>query len=79
MKTPLERTVKLPAVEHAGAGVDLTLVGRAMSDGNNPVVVIDEYRANALLTKELEADLFIMAMDADEVYAHRWCPEARRL
>jgi carbamate kinase len=42
-------------------------------------VVIDKDYASALLAKELEADLFIMATDADAVYRHWGTPQACEL
>lgn len=42
-------------------------------------VVIDKDLASALLAKELNADLFIMATDADGVYTEWGRPTARRL
>ncbi len=42
-------------------------------------VVIDKDRASALLALQLEADLFVMATDADGVYLDWGTPQARRL
>lgn len=42
-------------------------------------VVIDKDHAGALLAKELEADMYIMATDADAVYINWNTPEARAL
>ncbi len=42
-------------------------------------VVIDKDYASALLAKELEADLYIMATDADAVYSQWGTPNAREL
>ncbi len=41
--------------------------------------VIDKDRATALLSKELEADLYIMATDVDGVYVDWGTPEARKI
>jgi carbamate kinase len=42
-------------------------------------VVIDKDRASALLARELEADLFVMATDVDGVYVDWGSPNQRRL
>lgn len=41
--------------------------------------VIDKDRATALLAKELEADMYVMATDVDGVYVDWGTPEARKL
>src|SRR3954469_21950971 len=41
--------------------------------------VVDKDRASALLARELEADLFIMATDADAVYLDWGKPEQRAI
>ena len=41
--------------------------------------VIDKDLASALLARELEADVFIMATDVDGVYADWGTPDQRRL
>ncbi len=42
-------------------------------------VVVDKDRASALLAREVEADLFVMATDVDGVYLEWGTPTARRL
>jgi carbamate kinase len=42
-------------------------------------VVIDKDRASALLARELDADLFVMATDVDGVYLDFGTAQARRL
>ncbi len=42
-------------------------------------VVIDKDHAGALLAKELDADMYIMATDADAVYTYWGTPEAKAL
>ena len=42
-------------------------------------VVVDKDRASALLARELEADLFVMATDVDGVYLDFGTPQQRRL
>jgi carbamate kinase len=41
--------------------------------------VVDKDLASSLLSRELEADLFVMATDVDGVYADWGTPEQRRL
>jgi carbamate kinase len=42
-------------------------------------VIVDKDRASALLAREIEADVFVMATDVDGVYLDWGTPEARRL
>jgi carbamate kinase len=42
-------------------------------------VIIDKDRASALLARELDADVFVMATDVDGVYVAWGTPEARKL
>lgn len=42
-------------------------------------VIVDKDRASALLAREVEADLFVMATDVDGVYLEWGTPNARRL
>ena len=42
-------------------------------------VIVDKDRASALLAREIDADLFVMATDVDGVYLNRGTPDERRL
>jgi carbamate kinase len=42
-------------------------------------VIVDKDRASALLAREIEADVFVMATDVDGVYLDWGTPDARRL
>ena len=42
-------------------------------------VIVDKDRASALLAREVEADVFVMATDVDGVYLDWGTPDARRL
>jgi carbamate kinase len=42
-------------------------------------VIVDKDRASALLARELEADIFVMATDVDGAYLDWGTPDARRL
>lgn len=64
----------------AGGGGIPTMYAR---DGTRTLVgaevIVDKDRASALLAREIEADLFVMATDVDGVYTGWGTPEARRL
>lgn len=62
----------------AGGGGIPTLYG---PDGNltGAEVVIDKDRASALLARELDADVLVLATDVDGVYADWGTPQERRL
>ncbi len=64
----------------AGGGGIPTMYAR---DGSRTLmgaeVVVDKDRASALLAREVDADLFVMATDVDGVYLDWGTPNARRL
>jgi carbamate kinase len=61
-----------------GGGVP-TMYGKGTKRLIGAEVVIDKDRASALLARDLEADLFVMATDVDGVYLDFGTPQARRL
>jgi carbamate kinase len=64
----------------AGGGGIPTMYAR---DGSKTLlgaeVIVDKDRASALLAREIEADIFVMATDVDGVYLDRGSRRARRL
>src|SRR5262245_42538623 len=67
-------------VIRAGGGGTPTMYGPAKERGLTGVeAVIDKDRASALLARELEADLFVMATDVEAVYEAWGTPDQRAI